>query len=76
NELDDTNFNGMNRDDAKKMMEGFDQRYAEIFMRMNKYMPPYMRGGRDAIRDWTLLQPVQIASEASTFSTQYTLNQM
>jgi hypothetical protein len=73
--LDETKFDGLDRDQAKKLMDGFDTRYSEIFMRMNAYMPPYKRSGRDVMRDWMIMQPMQLASQASTFNTEFTMNQ-
>ncbi|MGZ3702603.1 MAG: hypothetical protein ACXWSD_12505, partial [Bdellovibrionota bacterium] len=74
-QLDETKFDGLDRDDAKKLMDGFDTRYNEIFMRMGAYMPPYKRSGRDLINSWMINQPMQLASQASTFNTEYTMNQ-
>src|SRR5206468_1244327 len=73
--FDETKFDGLSRDQAKELMEGFDSRYNEIFMRMSAYMPPYKRSGRDVMCDWTILQPMQLASNASTFNMEYTMNQ-
>lgn len=73
--LDQYNFQGMDPAEAKKIMDGFEARYYNIFLRMNGFMPPYKRAGRDLVRDWILLQPLQLANNASTFNMEFTMNQ-
>jgi hypothetical protein len=74
NALDDTNFDGLSRPEAKKLMTDFDNRYFEIFNRMSAYKTATQRAGRDIVRDWTLLQPLQIVTSTATFENSYTLN--
>jgi hypothetical protein len=73
--LDQYNFQGMDPAEAKKIMNGFEERYYNIFLRMNGFMPPYKRAGRDLVRDWVIMQPLQLANNASTFNMEYTMNQ-
>jgi hypothetical protein len=73
--LDVYNFEGMDRNEAKKIMDGFEERYYKIFLRIGGLMPNYKRSGRDNIRDWAILQPMQLASNASTFNMEFTMNQ-
>jgi hypothetical protein len=72
--LDQYNFEGMDHKEAKKIMDGFEERYYKIFLRVSGFMPPYKRSGRDVIRDWLISQPLMMANHASTFSMEYTMN--
>lgn len=72
--LDQYNFEGMDHDEAKKIMNQFEERYYKIFLRVNGFMPSYKRAGRDITRDWLINQPLTFANHASTFETEFTLN--
>lgn len=73
-EFDQYNLSNMSREEAKRIMDQFEQRYYKIFLRMHGHMPGYKRQGRDVVRDWLVLQPLQLATATTTFENQYTMN--
>ncbi|MGZ3695461.1 MAG: hypothetical protein ACXWQO_15210, partial [Bdellovibrionota bacterium] len=56
--LDQYNFEGMDPKEAKKIMDGFEERYYKIFLRVSGFMPPYKRSGRDVMRELLIGHPV------------------
>ena len=73
--LDLYDFDKIDRKEAKKIMDQFEDRYYKIFLRLSGQMPSFKRAGRDVVRDWAIMQPVYLAMSASTFSMEYTMNQ-
>lgn len=73
-EIDKYDFNGMDRDEAKKIMDQLEHRYNVAFLRFKGFMPGYQGYGREIVRDWLIMQPLQLANHASTFNTEYALH--
>ena len=69
--LDKMDFEGMDRNKVKEIMDGFEERYFKIFQTMSALMPPYMRAGRDLLFDWGAMKPLLISQATSTFETEY-----
>lgn len=73
--LDKYDFNDMDREEAKKIMGQLEARYNKVFLRFKSFMPQYQQIGREIVRDWLIMQPLQLANHASTFNSEYTMNE-